>query len=35
VVACNGRPQLGYRYAKLAKLRTTCQGKGLPGTADS
>ncbi|HEX2360124.1 MAG TPA: M14 family zinc carboxypeptidase [Solirubrobacterales bacterium] len=33
VLACRGRPPLAARYAKLAKIRTTCRGRGLPGTA--
>jgi hypothetical protein len=35
VVACKGKPRLAYRYAKLARMATTCQGVGLPGTAVS
>jgi N-acetylmuramoyl-L-alanine amidase len=35
VVACHGKPRIAYRYAKLARMATTCQGKGLPGTAVS
>jgi protein MpaA len=33
VLACRGRPKLAARYAKLAKLRTSCRGRGLRGTA--
>jgi murein peptide amidase A len=33
VLACRGRPQLAYRYAKLAGERTSCRGRGLRGTA--
>jgi N-acetylmuramoyl-L-alanine amidase len=33
VLACRGRPRIAYRYAKLARLGTSCQGLGLSGTA--
>jgi protein MpaA len=33
VLACRGRPKLAARYAKLSKLRTSCRGRGLRGTA--
>ena len=33
VLACRGRPKLAARYARLAKLRTSCRGRGLRGTA--
>jgi protein MpaA len=33
VLACRGRPALAARYARLAKMRTSCRGRGLPGTA--
>ena len=35
VLACKGRPALAARYAKLAKMRASCRGKGLRGTAIS
>jgi len=35
VLACRGRPKLAARYAKLAKMRTSCRGKNLRGTAIS
>jgi protein MpaA len=35
VLACRGRPKLAARYAKLVKLRTSCRGKNLRGTAIS
>lgn len=33
VLACKGRPAIAARYAKLAGMRTSCRGRGLPGTA--
>ena len=33
VLACRGRPKLAARYARLAKLRTSCRGRDLRGTA--
>ncbi len=33
VLACHGRPRIARRYAKLAGMRTSCRGLGLPGTA--
>jgi hypothetical protein len=33
VLACRGRPALAARYAALARMRTSCRGRGLPGTA--
>jgi murein peptide amidase A len=33
VLACRGRPAIAARYAKLAKMDTSCRGRGLPGTA--
>ena len=33
VLACRGRPRIAKRYAKLARMRTSCQGRGLRGTA--
>ena len=35
VLACRGRPQLAAHYAKLVRMRTSCRGKGLRGTAIS
>ena len=35
VVACRGKPRIAARYARLARMGTTCRGKGLPGTAIS
>ena len=35
VLACRGRPPLAARYARLAKLGTSCRGRGLRGTAIS
>jgi protein MpaA len=35
VLACKGRPKAAARYAKLVKMRGSCRGKGLPGTAIS
>ena len=35
VLACHGRPRVARRYAKLSGMGTSCQGKGLPGTAVS
>ena len=35
VLACKGAPRLAARYAKLVKMRTSCRGKGLRGTAIS
>ena len=32
VLACRGHPAAAARYAKLARMRTTCRGKGLGGT---
>jgi protein MpaA len=32
VLACRGRPAIAARYAKLVRMRTSCRGKGLPGT---
>jgi len=33
VLACRGRPRLAARYAKLARMRRSCRGRGLRGTA--
>ena len=33
VLACRGRPAIAARYAKLARMETSCRGRGLPGTA--
>ena len=33
VLACRGRPKLAARYARLTKLRTSCRGRRLRGTA--
>lgn len=33
VLACRGRPRIAARYAKLARMRTSCRGRGLSGTA--
>lgn len=33
VLACRGRPRIGARFAKLVGMRTSCQGRGLRGTA--
>jgi protein MpaA len=33
VLACRGRPEIAVRYAKLVRMRTSCRGKGLRGTA--
>lgn len=33
VLACEGRPSIAARYAKLSGMSTSCRGKGLPGTA--
>ncbi|MSO40567.1 MAG: DUF2817 domain-containing protein [Solirubrobacterales bacterium] len=33
VLACHGRPPIAGRYAKLSGMSTSCQGKGLRGTA--
>jgi protein MpaA len=33
VLACHGRPRVARRYARLSGMRTSCQGKGLRGTA--
>ena len=33
VLACRGRPAIAARYAELAGMRTSCRGRGLPGTA--
>jgi protein MpaA len=33
VLACRGRPPIAARYAKLVRMRTSCRGKGLRGTA--
>jgi protein MpaA len=33
VLACRGRPAAAARYARLAGARTSCRGRGLPGTA--
>jgi protein MpaA len=33
VLACHGKPPIAARYARLAGMRTSCQGRGLPGTA--
>ena len=35
VLACKGKPKLAARYAKLVKMRGSCRGKGLRGTAIS
>jgi protein MpaA len=35
VLACRGRPRVAARYARLARMGTSCRGKGLPGTAIS
>ena len=35
VLACRGRPAIAARYAKLAKMGTSCRGRGLHGTAIS
>jgi protein MpaA len=35
VLACRGRPAVAARYARLARMRTSCRGKGLRGTAIS
>ena len=35
VLACRGRPELGARYATLAKMRTSCRGRGPPGRAST
>jgi murein peptide amidase A len=35
VLACRGRPAVAARYARLARVRTSCRGKGLRGTAIS
>jgi protein MpaA len=35
VLACRGKPRIAVRYAKLARMRTSCLGRGLPGTAIS
>ena len=35
VLACRGKPRIAARYARLAKMGTSCRGKGLPGTAIS
>ena len=33
VLACRGRPRVAARYATLVGMRTSCRGRGLPGTA--
>ena len=33
VLACRGKPRIAKRYARLAGMRTSCLGRGLPGTA--
>jgi protein MpaA len=33
VLACRGRPRVAARYATLVRMRTSCRGRGLPGTA--
>jgi murein peptide amidase A len=33
VLACKGKPKLAARYAKLVKMRGSCRGRGLRGTA--
>jgi murein peptide amidase A len=33
VLACKGKPKLAARYAKLVKMRGSCRGKRLRGTA--
>lgn len=33
VLACRGRPRIAKRYAKLVKMKTSCKGRGLRGTA--
>ena len=35
VLACRGRPQLAAEYATLVRMRTSCRGKGVGGTAIS
>jgi protein MpaA len=35
VLACRGRPEVAARYAKLVRMRTSCRGRGLRGTAIS
>jgi len=35
VLSCRGRPKLAARYAKLVKMRSSCRGKRLRGTAIS
>lgn len=35
VLACRGRPAIAAGYAKLVRMRTSCRGKGLPGTVIS
>jgi protein MpaA len=35
VLACRGRPKVAARYAKLVKMRKSCRGKNLRGTAIS
>lgn len=35
VLACRGRPEVAARYARLARMRTSCRGKGLRGTVIS
>jgi hypothetical protein len=35
VLACRGRPPIAARYAKLVKMRASCRGNNLPGTAIS
>lgn len=33
VLACHGSPQVAVEYARLVRMRTSCRGKGLRGTA--
>jgi len=35
VLACRGTPEAAVRYAALARMRTSCRGRGLRGTAIS
>jgi protein MpaA len=35
VLACRGRPQVAVHYARLVRMRTSCRGEGLRGTAIS
>jgi murein peptide amidase A len=35
VLACQGRPEVAARYAKLVRMRTSCRGRELRGTAIS